>query len=159
MEAFIQATLEIDSFYVLALIAGTVCGYIIGALPGFSATMGVALFVPFSYQLESSVAFAFLVALYCSAVFAGSIPAILIRTPGTPCGDMHDLRRLPHGQAGRGRPCPGAGMLFLGVRGNFQRYRADFRCGFGGEICPVVWRTGVFCLGDAGVEYGDRHVQ
>ena len=84
MEPFIDAILQIDIFFILALIAGTICGYFIGAIPGFSATMGVALFVPFSYMMNVYVAFAFLISLYCSAVFAGSIPAILIRTPGTP---------------------------------------------------------------------------
>ena len=84
MDVLLQALSHIDTFFVLALVVGTLCGYFIGAIPGFSATMGVALFVPFSYMMNVYVAFAFLISLYCSAVFAGSIPAILIRTPGTP---------------------------------------------------------------------------
>ena len=84
MEIFLEAISYIDLTYILVLIAGALCGYMIGALPGFSATMGVALFIPFSYSMSVHCSFAFLIALYCSAVFAGSIPAILIRTPGTP---------------------------------------------------------------------------
>ncbi len=104
MTSFIQALGGIDAIYIFALIAGTVAGYFIGALPGFSATMGVALFVPFSYNMSTSTAFAFLIALYCSAVFAGSIPAILIRTPGTPaaiCTMFDGYPMAKRGEAGK----------------------------------------------------------
>ena len=104
MDTLILAFSNIDIYYMIALALGTVAGYIIGALPGFSATMGVAIFVPFSYNMNPSTAFAFLIALYCSAVFAGSIPAILIRTPGTPAAictilDGHPMAK--RGEAGR----------------------------------------------------------
>lgn len=104
MDSFIQAVMNIDLPYILALVAGTVAGYVIGALPGFSATMGVAIFVPFSYSMSTNTAFAFLIALYCSAVFAGSIPAILIRTPGTPaavCTINDGYPMAQRGEAGR----------------------------------------------------------
>lgn len=104
MEAYLQALGQIDLAYILAIIAGTVAGYVIGALPGFSATMGVAIFVPFTYSMNSSTALAFLIALYCSAVFAGSIPAILIRTPGTPaavCTIYDGYPMAKKGEAGR----------------------------------------------------------
>lgn len=68
MSSFIQALGSIDGMYLVALVVGTIAGYVIGALPGFSATMGVALFVPFSYSMQTADAFAFLIALYCSAV-------------------------------------------------------------------------------------------
>ena len=104
MEAFLAALSNVDGVYILAILAGTVAGYVIGALPGFSATMGVAIFVPFSYNMDANTAFAFLIALYCSAVFAGSIPAILIRTPGTPaaiCTIYDGYPMAKKGQAGR----------------------------------------------------------
>lgn len=73
-----------DLFYFAMLFAGVAGGMVVGALPGFTATMGVAIFVPFTYKMPTNAAMAFLVGLYCSAVYSGSIPAILIRTPGTP---------------------------------------------------------------------------
>lgn len=104
MDSFIQALSNIDAMYLGAIIAGTVAGYVIGALPGFSATMGVAIFVPFTYHMGANTAFGFLIALYCSAVFAGSIPAILIRTPGTPaaiCTIYDGYPMAKKGEAGR----------------------------------------------------------
>jgi putative tricarboxylic transport membrane protein len=64
--------------------AGVLIGIIFGALPGFSATMGVAVFVPFSYVLEPGAAMLLLSGVYCGGVYGGSIPAVLIGIPGTP---------------------------------------------------------------------------
>ena len=63
---------------------GTVVGIVIGALPGFTSTMGVALFIPFSYSMPPATGMIFLVSIYCSSTYGGSISAILINTPGTP---------------------------------------------------------------------------
>lgn len=71
-------TLENIAFMIL----GVVVGIIFGALPGFSATMGVAVFVPFSYVLEPGAAMLLLSGVYCGAVYGGSIPAVLIGIPG-----------------------------------------------------------------------------
>lgn len=68
----------------LICIGGVIAGIIFGALPGFSATMGVAVFVPFSYALEPQQALLLLSGVYCGGVFGGSIPAILLGIPGTP---------------------------------------------------------------------------
>jgi len=113
---------HIDGIYIVALIAGVVAGYIFGALPGFSATMGVAIFVPFSYKMDVYAAFAFLIALYCAAVYAGSIPAILIRTPGTPaaCATVYDGHEMAKkGEAGKalGLACIGSviGGIFSAI--------------------------------------------
>ena len=65
-------------------LVGLVIGVIFGALPGFSATMGVAVFVPFSYVLDPSAALLLLSGIYCGGVYGGSIPAVLIGIPGTP---------------------------------------------------------------------------
>ena len=69
---------------ILFMVMGTVIGIIFGALPGFSATMGVAVFVPFSYVMEPAAALLLLSGIYCGGVYGGSIPAVLIGIPGTP---------------------------------------------------------------------------
>ena len=63
---------------------GTIIGIVIGALPGFTSTMGVALFIPFSYSMHPATGMIFLVSIYCASTYGGSISAILINTPGTP---------------------------------------------------------------------------
>ena len=63
---------------------GTVVGIVIGALPGFTSTMGIALFIPFTYSMHPATGMIFLVSIYCASTYGGSISAILINTPGTP---------------------------------------------------------------------------
>ena len=59
-------------------------GITIGALPGLSAAMGVALLIPITFGMDPSTGLITLAGVYCGAIFGGSISAILIRTPGTP---------------------------------------------------------------------------
>lgn len=66
------------------MVLGLVVGMIFGALPGFSATMGVAVLVPISYWLPADAALLMLSGVYCGAIYAGSIPAVLLGIPGTP---------------------------------------------------------------------------
>ena len=76
----------------LGLFIGVVGGMIIGALPGLSATMGIALLIPITYGMRPSAAILMLAAIYTSAVYGGSISAILIHTPGTPSSAATCLR-------------------------------------------------------------------
>lgn len=63
---------------------GSVLGIILGALPGLTATMGIALMIPISFQLPTATGIGLLLAVYCGAVSGASIPAILLGIPGNP---------------------------------------------------------------------------
>lgn len=69
---------------ILAMVCGTSIGIVIGCLPGLSAAMGVALLLPMTFSMAPSTGLIVLGAIYCGAIFGGSISAILIHTPGTP---------------------------------------------------------------------------
>src|SRR5574344_121140 len=69
---------------ILAMLLSVTIGIIIGALPGLSAAMGVALVIPITFGMPASTALIVLAGIYCGAIFGGSISAILIHTPGTP---------------------------------------------------------------------------
>ena len=66
-----------------ASIGGLVWGILGGALPGISPSITMALLLPFTYTLPPVAAIVMLAACYVGAEYGGSIPAILIRTPGT----------------------------------------------------------------------------
>lgn len=68
----------------MLLCGGTAFGIILGALPGLSATMGLALAMPFAYYLSVEKAMPLLLGVYLGAVIGASIPAILIGIPGNP---------------------------------------------------------------------------
>lgn len=81
----LEGLYAIFSIKVLLLITGgTVLGVLIGALPGLSATMGVALLIPLTFKLDALSGLAMLGGIYCGATYGGSISAILIGIPGTP---------------------------------------------------------------------------
>ena len=69
---------------ILWMAIGSVIGILLGALPGLSATMGVALMMPISFQLPTATGIGLLLAVYCGAVSGASIPAILLGIPGNP---------------------------------------------------------------------------
>ena len=66
-----------------AAFAGVVWGIFGGALPGISPSIAMALLLPFTYGMEPISAIVLLASVYVGAEYGGSIPAILIRTPGT----------------------------------------------------------------------------
>lgn len=85
MEYFLESLpLVFTPMTILLAVVGIVAGIIIGALPGLSSTMGVALFIPVTYTMEPATGLVFLAAVYMASVYGGSISAILIQTPGTP---------------------------------------------------------------------------
>ncbi len=66
-----------------AILIGVFCGLVIGALPGLTANLGVALLLPVTFAMDVTGALLMLMSLYTAAIYAGSFPAILLHTPGT----------------------------------------------------------------------------
>lgn len=88
----------------LALGIGVAIGVIGGAIPGLSATMAVALTLPFTFAMQPITGILLLLGVYKGGIFGGSIPAILIKTPGTPASSATVLDGYPlaeKGQAGK----------------------------------------------------------
>jgi putative tricarboxylic transport membrane protein len=66
------------------ILLGVIIGIVFGALPGFGAAQALAILFPVTLGMSKEVAILFLLAVYHAAEYGGSIPAILIRTPGAP---------------------------------------------------------------------------
>ena len=86
------------------LVVGTVGGLILGATPGLSPTMAVALLIPFTFHMDPTDALVLLGAVYTSTVAGGAVSAILVNIPGAPANiatvlDGHPMAR--QGQAAR----------------------------------------------------------
>lgn len=82
------------------LFAGTIAGLIVGALPGLSSTMGVALAIPLTFGMDPKLGLMLLGAVYCSSVYGGSLTAILLRTPGTDASIATTFDGFPMTQKG-----------------------------------------------------------
>ena len=67
----------------LWMVVGSISGVIIGALPGLGPELGIALFLPITFNLSPTAGLACLSSVFTSCQFGGNISAILINTPGT----------------------------------------------------------------------------
>jgi len=81
-------TAALTPWNLLAAVASTMAGIIVGALPGLTATMGVALLVPVTFSMEPVTGLIMLSGIYCGGIYGGSITGILLHTPGTPAAIM-----------------------------------------------------------------------
>ncbi|MCJ8139867.1 tripartite tricarboxylate transporter permease [Falsirhodobacter halotolerans] len=87
----------------LGMLVGTAVGIAVGALPGLSATMGIAVLIPLTFTMEPLTALGMMAGIYNGAMYGGSIPAILLRIPGTPAGVATVFDGYPMAQKGEGR--------------------------------------------------------
>jgi len=100
----IEGLLAVLQWKVLGFLAiGVTLGAIFGALPGLTATMGVAVLTPLTFWLSAEEGLAMLLGIYGGAIPGGGIPAILINVPGTPASIATSWDGYPmskKGQAG-----------------------------------------------------------
>ena len=104
------------------VLASTLVGVIIGALPGLTATMGVALMTTLTIKLPASQAILVLICTYVGAIYGGSRSAILLNIPGTPasaasCLDGYALAR--QGMAGKAMGIATSGSVMGTLIGMF----------------------------------------
>jgi putative tricarboxylic transport membrane protein len=78
----------------------TLLGITVGALPGLTATLGVALLTTLTFHMEAERAILVLVCMYVGAIYGGSRSAILLNIPGTPASAATSLDGFPLARAG-----------------------------------------------------------
>lgn len=89
--------------HLLMAALGVVVGIVFGAIPGMTATMAVAVFLPLTYAYDLMTSLFLLLGLYVGGISGGLIPAILINIPGTPssittCFDGHPMAMRGEGE-------------------------------------------------------------
>jgi putative tricarboxylic transport membrane protein len=85
----------------LVLVLGVIGGLFLGATPGLSPTMAVALLVPFTFHMNSATGLILLGAVYTATVAGGAISAILINIPGAPANIATMLDGHPMAKQGQ----------------------------------------------------------
>ena len=81
---------------------GVVAGTVIGAIPGLTATMSVAILVPLTFAMPTSSALILMGAIYTGAIYGGAYSAILLNTPGTPSAIATTFDGYPLAKKGDG---------------------------------------------------------
>lgn len=85
-----------------ATLAGTIGGILIGAIPGLTATMAVALLIPVTFGMDPIMGLALLGGVYSGGMYGGAISSILLSTPGTPAAAATAFDGYPLTRQGKG---------------------------------------------------------
>ncbi len=101
----------------LVMLASSVYGIVIGAIPGLTAVMAVSLIMPIAIFLEPVPALAAIISCDAMAVFAGDIPGTLLRMPGTPASGAYTDDSYKLTQQGKAEMVLGANCFFSAVGG------------------------------------------
>ena len=87
----------------LLIVAGAVLlGLVVGAIPGLTGTMALALLINLTYKLPTDQAVAFMLGVYVGAVSGGLFSAIMLNIPGTPNAAATALDGYPLAKQGKG---------------------------------------------------------
>jgi putative tricarboxylic transport membrane protein len=87
----------------LALLVGSIGGVAIGAIPGVGPAVAIAILLPATFSMDPIVGLTVLLGIYGSSMYGGSIPAILINTPGTAVNALTTYDGFPMTLRGEGR--------------------------------------------------------
>lgn len=113
MTAFLEALQTIATPGILAfMVLGTTVGILFGAMPGLTATLAVAIFLPIVYTQDTTTAIALLLSLYVGGVSGGLVSAILINVPGTPASIATTFDGAPMARRGEGAKALGVAIVF-----------------------------------------------
>src|SRR6478672_7479613 len=106
-----------DPYVLIVMLLSSVYGLFVGAVPGLSATMAVALLVPVTFFMPPVPAIAAMVTATAMAIFSGDIPGCLLRIPGTPASAAYTDESFAMTRKGQAEVALGAGLVFSAVGG------------------------------------------
>lgn len=125
--------------HLLLLFCGVFLGIVFGALPGLTATMGLALLVPFTFTMSPAAGLIMLGGIYVGAMYGDAIPAILINTPGTPAAIATTFDGFPLAQKGMAQ---------------HALVTAAFASSFGSIVANIVLATAAPPLAEVSLKFG-----
>ena len=128
---------QFECLFVIGL--GVLAGIIMGILPGFGGSQALALMFPFTFIMSPPAAILFMMSVYSAAEYGGSIPAILIRTPGTTAAAMTVLDGYPMAQRGDAHRA-----LMISVTSGV----------FGGIVSSLIFIVAASALAWVGLKFG-----
>ncbi len=115
MEEFVAAIQQLCTpVPLLLMLLGTALGITVGAIPGLTGAMLIALSLPLTYHMSASDALVLLVSMYVGSISGGLLTATLLRMPGTPASIMTTFDGYPLARSGK----PGR-ALGLGITASF----------------------------------------
>jgi putative tricarboxylic transport membrane protein len=108
-----------DPYNLFVMLAASLFGLFVGAVPGLTATMATALLVPITFFMAPIPAIAAIVTATAMAIFSGDIPGCLMRMPGTPASAAYTDEAYAMAKKGQAELALGAGLVFSALGGLF----------------------------------------
>src|SRR5699024_8699542 len=88
---------------IFLILIGALAGFVLGAMPGLTSTMALAILAPLTFGFDTVLALCMLMGVYIAGIAGGSIPAIALNIPGTPASAATALDGYPLFKEGKGR--------------------------------------------------------
>lgn len=104
----------------LLILVSVLIGMMVGAIPGLTANMSVAVLVPLTFTLDPATAISVLAGIWLGALYGGTIPAVLINMPGTPADMMTTIDGYPMSRRGEAGRAIGIGVISSFTAGTFS---------------------------------------
>lgn len=118
MELLLNGLINLMHWNTLLILGiSVVIGIIIGAFPGLTATMGVALLLPFTFGMGPINGILLLIGIYFGGIYGGSVTAILLNTPGTSSAAATAIDGYPLAQKGFGYKALTLSTISSGIGG------------------------------------------
>ncbi len=111
-----------DPMTIALLLLGIFVGIIFGSIPGLTATLGVTLFIPFTYVMSPVQGLTTLIAVYVGGISGGLITATLINIPGTPSSIYTCFDGYPMTKNGKPAQALAIGVFCSLVGGTFSAF-------------------------------------
>ena len=102
---------------IFLIVFGTALGVFVGAIPGLTGTMLIALTLPLTYGADPQFAMTLLISIYVGAISGGMISATLLRMPGTPASIVTTFDGYPMAKDGQPERALGLGVMASVVGG------------------------------------------
>ncbi len=106
-----------DPWVIAVVLLSAALGLFVGAMPGLTAAMAVALLVPVTLYMEPVPALAMIATLSCMTIFAGDIPSCLLRIPGTLASAAYADEAYAMAQKGQAEMALGSSVVFAAIGG------------------------------------------
>lgn len=118
LQAGLDAAITFET--ILLIIFGTALGIVVGATPGLSSGMAVAVLLPLTFTMSPLNGMVFLTSIYVSVTYGGAITAILLNTPGAPENSVTAFDGYPMTRQGRAGEAIGAAIMSSAIGGTFS---------------------------------------
>jgi putative tricarboxylic transport membrane protein len=109
-----------SGFSIVAVLLGTLAGMVLGAIPGLTSTMALAILAPLTFGFDPLIAICMLMGIYIGGIAGGSISAICLNIPGTPASAATAIDGYVLSKQGRAKQALNVSFIASALGGLFS---------------------------------------